>query len=122
MAIFCLMNFSVWTHYFPAYLCLPFLGWVLWEALQLPGRWRRVLLAGAGVSFLFCSCDVPMRAAFCMLAGMEGANFYSEGISQPVYALLGPLFYLGVAFWRLFRAPTAGTKRAEQAPGILSWN
>jgi hypothetical protein len=105
MAMFCLLNFSIWLHYFPSYLYFPFLGWLLWEGHQATGRWRVAIFWGLGLGFLFAGCEWIVRIPFIYGAGSEGYDLYIAWFMQPFFTVFGPIFFLIVAFRRLFFAP-----------------
>lgn len=120
MAVFCSLNFSIWAHYFPAYALFPFLGWLLWEAGQASGAWRRGMLAGIALSYFFAAFNWVPRGALLLLAGRAATEAYTDWISRPAYTFFCPLFFLIVAFRRLYGRPAGEAKAGSPlAPGSL---
>lgn len=115
MAVFCLLNFSIWLHYFPSYLYFPFLGWLLWEGYQATGKWRAAIFFGMGLGFIFAGCEWIVRIPFLSVVGDEGFAFYIAYFMQPFFVIFGPIFFLIVAYRRLFFAPTPALRSSRNA-------
>lgn len=102
LAVFCTFNFAVWDHYFPNYLFFPFLGWLAWEAAQARGRWRGVMGIAILAGFGFCAFHWAARGGIFYLLGPAALDFSDNAISTPFYNFCCPVFFLSVAFRRLF--------------------
>ena len=118
LAVFCMLNFSVWPSYFSNYLYFPFLGWILWEGSQAKGPWRTAIYGGAAIAFALLSFDGTVQSALLRLFGKHENSFcivtYSLG-----YSIVFPLFVLALAYRRFFlsapgeTAPATGTHNAS---------
>jgi hypothetical protein len=107
MALYCLINFSVWLEYCPNYLFLPFLGWILQEGYLAAGHWRYFILGGAGLAFFMLSSEWIVKGSLFYLFGKESVGWYHNIIFQPCYILFIPAFFLLVALRRLlFTVPS----------------
>jgi len=109
MAVFCLLNVSVQRAYFFVFLYFPFLGWMSWEARQAVGRWHRVIATGMMVFFVIIPFNWCIARALFYLCGPKSMEFYHGCISPLSVGVLLPLFFLVVAFRRLFFAPLVET-------------
>ena len=105
VAVFCLLNIAVWDHYFPGYLYFPFLGWLAWEGLQARGKWRFAILSGTALCFAVMIGDGMMIRALVGIFGEKGGRAFTSGISIPCFAFYFPVFFLIVAFRRLYAMP-----------------
>ena len=106
MAVFCLLNFSIWLHYFPSYLYFPFLGWILWEGYQATGGWRIAILSWIIGCFICVSSEWIVMGVMFHLFGAEAVDIYRRFAEPAVFTFFGPIFFLIVAFRRLFFMPT----------------
>jgi hypothetical protein len=113
MSVFCLLNFSVWLPYFPNYLYFPFLGWLLWEGYQATGKWHTAIISGIIIIFVVVACEWIMKGMIFHLFGAGGVGVYHVFIFQPIFTFFGPLFFLTIAFRRLFFAPTHTLRMAS---------
>jgi hypothetical protein len=102
MAAYCLFNFNIWIPYCPSYLFYPFLGWMLLEARLAGGGWRKFILASTIVALTALSTEWMVRGCLSHFAGAHAARFYEHNIFPAFCILLIPLFFLIVAFRRLF--------------------
>jgi len=98
MALFCLLNFSVWLQYCSNYLFFPFLGWILQEGYLARGRWRWFILGGT----LFAFFVLTSRQAWLYLLGARAFDRYHTYLVEPGCVVVIPVFFLIVVFRRLF--------------------
>ena len=118
IAVFCLFNFSVQGHYFAPYLFFPFLGWVMWEAFQVRGRWHVGIIAGVAIGYIM-TCDLLIRGAILYGLGRSCLLIYHE-FTALIYAFFFPLFFLTVAFRRLYFAPPHSEHEAGKLNEVIT--
>jgi hypothetical protein len=101
MALFCLINFSVWIHYYPNFVFFPFLGWILYEGYMASGYWRYFILGGTGLAFFILAGEWIIQGALFYLFGPGSVGLYRGIVAEPFSIVLIPLFFLIVALRRL---------------------
>lgn len=120
MALYCLINFSIWLPYFPNYLFFPFLGWILWECGQVRGLWRTRLVGGTLFAFVVVACDGIIKGALFLLLGRGAMDVYHQFVVLPCFTFVFPVFFLGVALRRLFFAAPQVMGELQNAADVLS--
>ncbi|MEI8234066.1 MAG: glycosyltransferase 87 family protein [Verrucomicrobiota bacterium] len=105
IAVFCLLNFPVWMHYFPVYLYFPFLGWLVWEAMQARGKWRTGIIAGTAIAYVLI-CDWMIRGLIFYGLGQKYLDAYRDHFVWTFCPFFYPIFFLIVVFRRLYFAPS----------------
>lgn len=116
MALFCLLNFTVWNAYYPCYLYFPFLGWLLWERTQAVGRWNTVVSAGIAMGLVLVACEWIVKGLLYHAFGEPAVSVYHLfHVSLTIVGL--PVFFLAVALRRLFRAPLPGQNGVLETSG-----
>jgi len=89
MALYCLTNFTVWWHYIPSYLLLPFLGWMVYEWQHARGGCRVFLALGIAASMV------------AMSLGWRSDDSYATLMHRPSMVVV-PLIFMSAAFYRLW--------------------
>jgi hypothetical protein len=101
MALYCLINFSIWLPYSPNYLFFPFLGWILQEGYLASGYWRYFILGVTGFAFLVLASEWIVKGSLFYLLGKESVGWYHDLVFQPACVFFIPAFFLLVALRRL---------------------
>jgi hypothetical protein len=102
MALYCLLNFSVWWHYVPGYIVLPFLGWMAYEFHRASGGWK-----------LFLSAAL-VYVVIAMTVGWRGNSTLGTVLHRPAMVLV-PLIFLAAAIRGLYQHPNVSREELQRA-------
>jgi hypothetical protein len=97
MALFCILNLTIWLPYCSNYLFFPFLGWILQEGYLASGYWRYFILGGTICSFLV----LIGKGIWFFFFGLSSVAWYSNAVLLPSCVFFIPVFFLIISLRRL---------------------
>jgi hypothetical protein len=120
MAVYLLLNFSIWGTYYPNYLFFPFLGWLLWERQLAAGAWRAVVTVGIVGFFLAILTGKNVTGKLSAWIWHGPAGLQMENFVGSLLFSLCTMLVLLVAYRRLLLTPPLNLDSAVTPPGETS--